>query len=173
MCKGLRSTNRKCQDSNRLHTLLINQGCSLIPWPGLACQTQTTARDYTKAQGLTNARVRISLQLPWLCLHILERRGFCNLQKRRDSLMCLWPKTDGVKSVPSNSTKKSGSTGGEPLHLSMSALRKFPLHWPSRMEQRGENHQVRNTIYDFWRTDEINWGALSEQSSRNQEFVVS
>lgn len=49
----------------------------LIPWPELACQTQTTtAKDNTKAQGLTKGRVRISLQLPWLCLRILRREGF-------------------------------------------------------------------------------------------------
>lgn len=67
------SHNRKCRDLNLLHMLLIRQACHLIPWPKLACQTQTTtAKSDTKAQGFTKGRVRISLQLPWLCLRILE-----------------------------------------------------------------------------------------------------
>lgn len=31
LCRGLHSQNRKCQDLNQLHTLLIAQACRLIP----------------------------------------------------------------------------------------------------------------------------------------------
>ena len=36
--------------------------------------------------GLTNERVRISLQLPWLCLHILDTGVFCNLRTREKGI---------------------------------------------------------------------------------------
>lgn len=53
-------------------------------------------------------------------------------QKGRESLMCLWPKLDEVKiTVPSNCTKKTGSTRGEPLHvIKYKCSWKVPLTWP-------------------------------------------
>ena len=97
---------RKCLDGNPLQAPLIQPSLRLTPWPELVGQTQTTTKDNTEARGLTNGRVRISLQLLWLCLHILETEGFCNLQKRREFLMwcfffflfSIWPKIDEIKS---------------------------------------------------------------------------
>lgn len=87
MCsRGWPSHNRKCRDFNLLH-----HACRVIPWPRLACQTQTTTAKTTQRTGVwSTGESEFPPQLPRLCLHILETGRFCNRQKRRESLMCLF-----------------------------------------------------------------------------------
>lgn len=173
MCRDPCFHNRKCQHLNQLHVLLIHQACHLIPWPELACQTQTTAEDNTKAQALTNERVGISLQLPWLCLHILETGGFCNLRMRRESLMCLWPKIGGLKSQsPAIPLRKPAAPEVTLTSNEVQGLLASCPHTALQGCSREGNRQCRNTLWlldDRW----INWLALCEQSNRNQGLVGS
>lgn len=110
---------RKCLDGNPLHPLLIQPSLPLIPWPELAGQTQTTtAKDNTKAQGLTKGRVpSVTMALftysrDGRVLQSSEEKGIFDVVF---FFFLIWPKIDGVKSeiVPSNFTDRIGSTWGE------------------------------------------------------------
>lgn len=91
---------RKCLEGNPLHVLLIQASLALIPWPELAGQTQTTAKDNTKAHGLTKGRVpSVTMSL------FTHSRDGRVLQSSEENgifyvflFFSIWPKIDGVKS---------------------------------------------------------------------------